>query len=145
MEIKICFYASIKGVENEELDLLKYYNNTENGYCIYRIRAGEICSEFIARYFSKVVSLPELLLDKIIIEHYDVNDYNKSKQEMCNGIYKANTDIMFHDSNSDFKFKAFEECKIVREKLLIKYEEIREKLKEVIEKPRVEIYAIMTI
>ena len=145
MGIKICFYASIKDVKDVELDLLKYYKNTENGYCIYRIRAGEICSEFIARYFHKVTSIPELLLDKIIEEHYDETDYNKAKYEMCNGIYKANTDIMLHDNNSDFKFKVFEECKIVREKLLSKYEEIGENLKEVLEKPKIEIYAIMTV
>ena len=145
MGLKIQFYASIKDAKDVELDLLKYYRNTEKGYCIYCIKAAEICSEFIARYFHKTVTMPELLLNKVIEENYEEKDYENAKQDMNNGIYKANTDKMFHDNNSDFEFKAFKECKVVREKLLNKYEEIGMTLKEDIEKPKVEIYALLTV
>ena len=145
MGLKIRFYASIKDATDEELDLLKYYQNTEKGYCIYCIKAAEICSEFIARYFHKAVTMPELLLNKVIEENYEEKDYPNAKQDMFNGIYKANTDKMFSDNNSDFEFKAFKECKVVREKLLKKYEDIGIKLEENIEKPKVEIYALLTV
>lgn len=145
MGLKIRFYASIKDAADEELDLLKYYQNTEKGYCIYCIKAAEICSEFIARYFHKAVTMPELLLNKVIEENYEEKDYQNAKQDMFNGIYKANTDKMFSDNNSDFEFKAFKECKVVREKLLKKYEDIGVKLEGNIEKPKVEIYALLTV
>ncbi len=145
MGLKIRFYASITDAADEELDLLKYYQNTEKGYCIYCIKAAEICSEFIARYFHKAVTMPELLLNKVIEENYEEKDYPNAKQDMFNGIYKANTDKMFSDNDSDFEFKAFKECKVVREKLLKKYEDIGIKLEGNIEKPKVEIYALLTV
>ena len=89
--------------------------------------------------------MPELLLNKVIEENYEEKDYPNAKQDMFNGIYKANTDKMFSDNNSDFEFKAFKECKVVREKLLKKYEDIGIKLEENIEKPKVEIYALLTV
>ena len=145
MGLKIQFYASIDNAQDEELDLLNYYQNTEKGYCIYCIKAAEICSEFIARYFHKTVTMPELLLNKVIEENYDEKDYINARQDMSNGIYKANTEKMFNDNNSDFEFKAFKECKVVREKLLDKYKDIGIKLKENIEEPKVEIYALLTV
>ena len=145
MGLKIQFYASVKDAKDIELDLLKYYQDTEKGYCIYCIKAAEICSEFIARYFHKTVTMPELLLNKVIEENYEEKDYKNAKQDMNNLIYKANTDKMFNDNNSNFEFKAFKECKVVREKLLDKYEEIGMKLKENIEEPKVEIYALLTV
>lgn len=145
MGLKICFYASTQNGENEEIDLLNYYNNAEEGHCIYKIEAGEVCSEFIARYFQKSETIPNLLLNKIVEEKYESVDCEIAKEDMQNGIYKAITDKMISDSKNEFELKTFKESKKVREELLERYQTIRENLNKKVEKPKVDIYAIFEV
>ena len=145
MGLKICFYASTHNKENEEIDLLNYYNNEEEGHCIYKIEAGEVCSEFIARYFKKSETIPDLLLNKIVEEKYANIDCKSATEDMKDGIYKAITDKMLEDIKSKFELKTFKESKKVREELIEKYKTICEKLNKTIEKPKVDIYALFEV
>ena len=145
MGVKISFYTSITNNKSEEKDLLEYYEKTDKGQCIYCIEAGEICSEFIARYFRKTNIMPGLLSNKIAKEYYPKESYENAIKDMYSGAYKANVDIMIQDSLGDFEFKTYKESKRVREKLLDKYNEIDKKLKQSIEKPNIEIYALLGI
>lgn len=145
MSLKICFYASTQNAQNEEFDLLNYYHNTEEGHCIYKIEAGEVCSEFIARYFKKSKTIPKLLLNKIVEEKYKNVDCEIAREDMQNGIYKAITEKILEDNENEFEIKTFKECKAVREKLVKKYKTIHEELKNVIERPKVDIYALFEI
>lgn len=145
MSIKICFYSSVIDGEKGEVDLLKYYGDTEDGHCIYKIDAGEICSEFIARYFQKVETMPKLLLNKVIEENYNNQSQEEAMQDMQNGIFRLNINTMIEDNNEDFEFKIYKECKIVREKLLDIYIKMQNKLKEKTNKSEIETYALLTI
>ena len=145
MSLKICFYASTQNEENEEIDLSNYYDNVEKGHCIYKIEAGDVCSEFIARYFEKSKTIPNLLLKKIIEENYENVDCKIAKEDMQNGIYKAITDKMIADSKSKFELKTFKESKKVREELIERYQTIHETLKKTIKNPKVDIYAIFEL
>lgn len=145
MSVKVWFYTSIKNDKDEELDLLNYYKTTNNKHCIYSIKAGEICSEFIARYFKRVEIMPDLLLDKVLEENYNEQDYEKSIKYIHNGIYKANIKTMLEDSKTNFELNTFKESKLVREKLVDKYQEINQKLKESVNEPKIEIYALLGI
>lgn len=133
MGIKICFYPSIINKENEELDIL-------NEHCIYSIKAGEVCSEFISRYFFKPGLAPEKFLDTITKENYTKEEKN-AKQEILKNIYKVKIEDMMQDSNLGFELKTFKESKIVRENLLDKYQNLKEEIKEA----KVDIYAILAL
>lgn len=143
MSLKICFYASIKNEKKEEIDLLKYYKTAEKKHCIYKIEAGEICSEFIARYFNKTKQIPNLLLNELIEENYDKKE--NAKEDMKNGIYKANISKMTEENNAKTEIKTFKESKIVREKLIKKYEEIKKALEVKVPNSEIEIYAIFEV
>lgn len=145
MGLKICFYASTQNEENEEVDLLNYYNSEKEGHCIYKIEAGEVCSEFIARYFKKSETIPNLLLNKIVEEKYANVGCKLAKEDMKNGIYKAITDKMIEDSKNKFEIKTFKESKKVREELIEIYQTIHENLNKKIERPKVDIYALFEI
>lgn len=116
MSIKINFYASINDKRNEE-KVLKKYEEVEKGEYIYQIEAREICSEFISRYFNKVE----------------------------NGIYKAKINKMIEDTQGNFEFKAYKECKKVRENLLEKYQQIGYKIAENENKSNISIYALLDV
>lgn len=145
MSLKICFYASIENEKKEELDLLNYYKTQEKGYCIYKIEAGEICSEFIAKYFKKTNQIPNLLLNELIEENYSEKEKANAKDDMKEGIYEVNIKKMVEDSQTNTEIKTFKDAKIVREKLLEKYKNINRKLKEEIETPNIKIYATFEI
>ncbi len=145
MAIKICFYVSIKNENDEEIDLLDHYKTEEGGQCIYSIAAGEICSEFIARYFKKVECLPDKLLTNIIKESYEEKDYEKARHDMYNGMYRVSINKMLIDDEQDFKFKAYEESKLVREKLIKKHNEIEEEIKKQINNSKIETYALLEV
>jgi len=121
MGVKVCFYPDII-----------------NEKCMYSVKAGEICSEFIARYFFKSGNAPEYLLNSIIKEQKLESDEKNIKQEISKNIYKVKIDDMFCDSIENFEIKTFKDSKIVREKLLDKY-------KEKTKGTKVDIYALLTL
>lgn len=121
MGIKVCFYPDIV-----------------NENCMYSVKAGEICSEFIARYFFKPGIAPEYLLNTIIKEQDIESSESNIKQELSKNIYKVKIDDMFQDSRQNFELKTFKESKFVREKLLNKY-------KEKIKGTKTDIYALLTL
>lgn len=145
MGVKICFYATLFDDDNNEMNLVKYYNTLKDKYYIHRVSAGEVCSEFFARYYHKINQLPELLLDKVIKENYNEEEYKYAVQDMYNGIYKANMNAMKTDNDNSYNFSAYNDCKKVREKLLEIHNEIYNKSKETIKNPKIEMYAILTI
>lgn len=129
MGLKVCFYQSL---ENDEYKGKDYCQN------IYNIKAGEICSEFIARYFFKPGVAPELLLNKIAKEYYYGKDEEKSRQDISKNIYKVKIDDMLQDHKENFEFKTFKDSKIVREKLLNKYQEN-------LKNAKTDVYALLTL
>lgn len=138
MGVKICFYPSITNEEKSEIDILKYYKNTnENGHCIYSIKAGEVCSEFIARYFFKPGTAPKKFINNIIKED------EETEKEVLKNIYKVKIEDMFQDSINNFEFKTYKECKNVREKLLNTYRKITGEIEN--KRNKVEIYAMLAL
>ena len=145
MSLKICFYASIKDEKKEEIDLLRYYKGEEKGHCIYKIKAGEICSEFIAKYFNKTNLLPPLLLKEIIEENYTKKETETAKEDLKDGVYKVDISKMLIDSKINTNINTFKDSKIVREKLLEKHQEIEKELKDRMTNAQIEIYSIFEV
>ncbi len=94
MSIKIIFYKSIIDKKDEKIIADKDF--------IYSVEAGEVCSEFIARYFQN--------------EH--------------NGTYKVNINKMIEDNEEGFEFKVFKECKKVRENLIKMNENLQKEIED---------------
>ena len=137
MGIKICFYVAVLNERGEEIG--------EKENLIYCVDASDICSEFIARYFSKTQSMPEKLFDSVIENKFSDLSYDNAKREVANGIYIAKIDKMFEDENGTFEFGAYKPAKLVREKLIEIYKEIIKELKDKIKNPKVDIYALLTV
>jgi hypothetical protein len=144
MGLKICFYASVKNERNEEVEVPKKYER-EEGNAIYKIEAGEVCSEFIARYFNKVEEIPNLLFSQVAQENYKKLGKVLEEKELKNGIYKAKINQIEFDCKENYEIKAFKESKRVREKLLNKYNELDGVLKQVGCKPKIDIYALFEV
>lgn len=141
MGIKVCFYPYIIDKGTKEVDLSNNYCST-NYNCIYSIKAGEICSEFIARYFFKPGTAPENFINEIAKNSSKEKDI---KQEISKNIYKVKIQDMLQDSNSDFEFKTYKECKKVRENLLNKYENIELEIEDKIKNANIDIYALLEL
>jgi len=137
MGIKICFYVAVLDENKKEFE-------RKNSF-IFAIDAGEICSEFIARYFSKTQSMPEKLLDSVIEDEFGDFSYDNAKRMVANGIYKASMERMFEDENGTFEFSAYKPAKLVRERIIKKYKEIVDSLKGKPKNPNVDIYALLTV
>lgn len=116
MSIKIYFYAQLDDKINEE-KFLNRYQTLQKEDSLYQIEAKEICSEFISRYFNKLE----------------------------NGIYKAKISQMLEDRYGNFEFKAFKDCKRVRENLLTKYQEFEQKFEENMNTRNISIYALLDV
>lgn len=144
MSLKICFYASIKNERNEEIEIPNKYLR-EEGSTIYKIQAGEVCSEFIARYFSKVEKMPNLLFSEVSKDNYRKNGKYLNEKELKNGIYKAKINQMKIDSDEDYEIKVFKDSKKVREKLIDKYNEMCVNLSHRGEEPKIDIYALFEV
>ena len=137
MGIKICFYVAVLNENDEEIK--------ERENCIFCIDASEICSEFIARYFSKTQSIPKKLLDNVIEDEFYNFSYDNAKRSIANGIYKAKIEKMLEDEGGIFEFSAYKPSKLVREKLIRKYQEIVAEVKKKLKNPKVDIYALLTV
>ena len=142
MGVKICFYPSIIDENNREIDILKKQEETkEKSHCIYDIKAGEICSEFIAKYFFKPGNAPEKFVDIITKENASKEEEEKTKEEILKNIYKVKIDDMLKDSQKGIELQTYQESSKVRERLLYKYNEIDKKIKHA----KIDIYALLTV
>lgn len=132
MGVKVCFYSLIIDDKNNIIKDMSRF--------ICSIKASEICSEFIARYFQKTDDISEYLLEKIEDEDH-TGSCTEKKQNVKKGIYKVNIDSMIEDSTGKFEFKTFKECKIAREFLLEKYDNLIDNK----EQSKIDIYAFLTV
>lgn len=137
MGIRICFYVAVLNENDEEIK--------ERENCVYCVEASEVCSEFIARYFAKTQNMPKELLDNVIEDEFCDLSYDNAKRSIANGIYKAKMEKMFEDEKGMFEFSAYKPAKLVRKKLIKKYQEIVAEVKKKLKNPKVDIYALLTV